>query len=631
MPKRPYKVIALCVTKFKDYNTVTILKEMCSKCAAHNIKVIIFASISNLSNGGINDIGEVQIFHSFNPKLFDAVVLMSGGSLDKEIVERIIKRVKECDVPVICVDRAMEGCFNITYDYEGAFEKIVRHIVEDHCVRDVGFISGYRDNVYANTRLNCYKKILEENNIPFREEYVLYGGFWAGPTRDELEKFINSGYVVPRAFVCANDIMAIECMRVLKEHGYRIPEDVLVTGFDGVELEHYYSPRLTTAEFDVETLCKTIFDVVNAGAEVCGKNDSRIIAYNYRVGESCGCCHTPVKDVEEKLYVTKVAENGFDYFSQTMYNMIAKLSNYPDIHYVFKHILDYLPYMLINDFWLCFNEDVLDSDLNIKFDYSLDKKSIATYTPVTKLVHHSSHYALMENDVCDFMHDELLHNLDWILMENDYLLFMPLHILGNTIGYTALSFDVNQFQFDYYQSFLQNFTHIVSGYINRAATERLYVLDMLTGIYNRHGFYRNVGDEIKKSKKSGNPLSIISIDMNGMKKINDNYGHAEGDFALKKISECMKLAANQGEICTRFGGDEFLIAFCAPDGENRAKAIVADMKKRLDDFNAFGAKPYYITASCGVFSKVCDENDTLDAFIKEADDLMYDEKRLTYK
>ena len=174
---------------------------------------------------------------------------------------------------------------------------------------------------------------------------------------------------------------------------------------------------------------------------------------------------------------------------------------------------------------------------------------------------------------------------------------------------------------------MQDFRHILELYVNRATTERLYVTDVLTHIYNRHGFYRNVGEIIRQSRKLEIPFTIISIDMDGLKKINDTYGHAEGDYAIKTIAECMMANTVKSEICARFGGDEFTIAFSDMRGEERAKQIISGIKKSLDGFNSLGEKPYEVSASFGVFSRIAGKDDSLDDFIKRADNLMYADKK----
>ena len=72
-------------------------------------------------------------------------------------------------------------------------------------------------------------------------------------------------------------------------------------------------------------------------------------------------------------------------------------------------------------------------------------------------------------------------------------------------------------------------------------------------------------------------LFIISIDMDDLKGINDKYGHSEGDIALKTFGEAMISAANEHEICSRFGGDEFVIAGIAEDGNKRAREYTGQM------------------------------------------------------
>ena len=136
--------------------------------------------------------------------------------------------------------------------------------------------------------------------------------------------------------------MAIECMRTLKEHGYRIPEDVLVTGFDGIDLERYYSPRLTTAEYRIEDLAQTIIDAVMDNIDGNHDMSTRIVNYINRLGGSCGCKKTKATNVEERLYKEKFITDDREEFIQFMYNMIAQLSNYPELHYIFRMIPEHI-------------------------------------------------------------------------------------------------------------------------------------------------------------------------------------------------------------------------------------------------------------------------------------------------
>ncbi len=624
---KPYNVIALCMTRFKSYDQARLINELCKDCGQTGIKVIIFSSVTDLYNGGVNDIGEAQIFSSFEPERFDAVVVLSETFKNSEVLGKLISRSKRADVPVISIDREIEGCINIEFDYSNAFEQLVKHIVEYHHIDDVMMIAGNKDNPFSEERVECFKEVLEANGIAVDRNIVLYGDFWADPTREVLEKYINDGNHIPKAFICANDIMAIECMRTLKEHGYRIPEDVLVTGFDGIDLERYYSPRLTTAEYRIEDLAQTIIDAVMDNIDGNHDMSTRIVNYINRLGGSCGCKKTKATNVEERLYKEKFIIDDREEFIQFMYNMIAQLSNYPELHYIFRMIPEHIGRIGYDELWMCFNNDFLDENMDVSIEFNRNNQSNTGYTPTMKVPLHLKCDEICNDGNGEYEQCDLIPDIGKVIERTGQIIVVPIHLQGVSVGYMAASFSPEKFFFSYYQTFLLDFRHILEVYVNRSTTERLYVTDVLTGIYNRHGFYRNIGEVMRRSQKTGNPFAVISMDMDGLKGINDTYGHAEGDYALKKIGDFMRKATTSGEICARFGGDEFLIVLCSENASERADEIVNEIKSDIEYFNAFGNKPYYLNMSIGIYTKIADKTDTLDEYIKNADNLMYENKK----
>lgn len=624
---KPYNVIALCMTRFKSYDQVRLIKELCKDCGQTGIKVIIFSSVTDLYNGGINDIGEAQIFSSFEPERFDAVVVLSESFKNSEVLGKLISRSKRADVPVISIDREIEGCINIEFDYSNAFEQLVKHIVEYHHIDDVMMIAGNKDNPFSEERVECFKEVLEANGIAVDRNIVLHGDFWADPTREVLEKYINDGNHIPKAFICANDIMAIECMRTLKKHGYRIPEDVLVTGFDGIDLERYYSPRLTTAEYRIEDLAQTIIDAVMDNIDGNHDMSTRIVNYINRLGGSCGCKKTKATNVEERLYKEKFIIDDREEFIQFMYNMIAQLSNYPELHYIFRMIPEHIGRIGYDELWMCFNNDFLDENMDVSIEFNRNNQSNTGYTQTMKVPLHLKCDEICNDGNGEYEQCDLIPDIGKVIERTGQIIVVPIHLQGVSVGYMAASFSPEKFFFSYYQTFLLDFRHILEVYVNRSTTERLYVTDVLTGIYNRHGFYRNIGEVMRRSQKTGNPFAVISMDMDGLKGINDTYGHAEGDYALKKIGDFMCKATTSGEICARFGGDEFIIVLCSENASERADEIVNEIKSDIEYFNAFGNKPYYLNMSIGIYTKIADKTDTLDEYIRNADNLMYENKK----
>lgn len=95
-----------------------------------------------------------------------------------------------------------------------------------------------------------------------------------------------------------------------------------------------------------------------------------------------------------------------------------------------------------------------------------------------------------------------------------------------------------------------------------ARTEQVYrlaVIDPLTGVYNRGAGEQRLGNEIARSQRHGTPLIALMLDIDGLKDVNDTFGHAAGDELIKHFAELLKRAIRGSDVAVRLGGDEFLL------------------------------------------------------------------------
>jgi len=102
---------------------------------------------------------------------------------------------------------------------------------------------------------------------------------------------------------------------------------------------------------------------------------------------------------------------------------------------------------------------------------------------------------------------------------------------------------------------------------------QLTVVDPLTGVYNRRYLEMRLENEIKRAERKGYPVSLLMIDADNFKQINDNYGHPEGDSALKQLSQKLRAFVRHEDIVARYGGDEFCVVL--PDTDKNATMEVA--------------------------------------------------------
>lgn len=150
------------------------------------------------------------------------------------------------------------------------------------------------------------------------------------------------------------------------------------------------------------------------------------------------------------------------------------------------------------------------------------------------------------------------------------------------------------------------------------------VTDMLTGLLNRRGFEEAVSQAMEKTKKIPEPLSIIILDIDHFKKVNDTYGHLIGDSILKMLGKLLKDYIKGKDIGARFGGEEFILVLPATPIEGAyilAEQIRSGLSKMNFKIKDTGQSIGKITISLGVALYRAEES--IEAVIKRADDALY--------
>lgn len=154
------------------------------------------------------------------------------------------------------------------------------------------------------------------------------------------------------------------------------------------------------------------------------------------------------------------------------------------------------------------------------------------------------------------------------------------------------------------------------------ALEKDSKIDVLTGIYNRRGFYDAAYALISKDENRGKELVVCYADMDNLKVVNDTYGHIEGDYSLKLLAECLTYVFGEHAIVGRMGGDEFA-AVVVKEHIKSCECITQMKEKWLHDFNNQSSKPYTVDMSMGIHECVCNNSYDLKDAMDKADDILY--------
>ena len=170
----------------------------------------------------------------------------------------------------------------------GAYQ-VTAHLADYHGYDSIGFIAGPPDSPDSASRLDGFRRAMTERGMPEPRRPDAHGDFTTDGGRRAAAEILATG-PAPRALVCANDQTAIGAMRELQHAGLRIPEDVALTGFDGISLGEHLRPGITTVVQPMRELGQTAVNLIkerSASPELPSRAVELPVRMELR--GSCGC------------------------------------------------------------------------------------------------------------------------------------------------------------------------------------------------------------------------------------------------------------------------------------------------------------------------------------------------------
>lgn len=349
------KVIGICTADLDQHFHIKLVERVIRELSKLGYYVMVFGVDSDLYHRTASNLADACVFDLMNFERLDAVILFSETIRQASIVQQLVKRINGAGVPLVSIGMELEDCYNVIYDTESAFEKMVRHIIEYHNVREVNFISGLKGNDIAERRLEIYREVLEDNNILYEEDRVGYGDFWFGPTRAVMEEFITEDSIPPEAIICANDSMAIAVCDWLKEKHIKVPDEIIVAGFDGIEEGVRHTPNITTCtrnEFrDAKIIAGLVADLCN-GVSV---DVTTVLEYHLQLAQSCSCQETKLFDPDMVIYGLSQDTEAYRSDVRQYAEMSDEFLQCQDEEQFWKLVAKHIP----ENSFLCINSDLL--------------------------------------------------------------------------------------------------------------------------------------------------------------------------------------------------------------------------------------------------------------------------------
>lgn len=595
---------------FRDYQS-KLYKGIEAFAKKNDVVIDIFTNFGVFAGNYLHTLGETNIASIPDLKKYDGILIAPDTLTVENMREDVIARLIEgADCPIVSVRTERDEFPNIIIDDRETMEAIVEHFFE-HGLTKIYYMSGIEGMKDAQIRLAGYRSVMERHGIEVTEHMVFHGDYWTTKGHEAVEWFLGGGEV-PEAIVCANDYMAIAVIEELRQRGYRVPEDIKVSGYDDIAEGNFFLPKLATAEIPAALMGERSLEVL---AELM---DGKKVPKNTYVKARtimCGTCGCKVKNANE--FAGKCFAN-YTYLRDCIHRSISlnvDFENCDTFDDVLKDATNFSQSFGHSEMYVCL---CVDEDEE-------DKSAMGEYTEKMRLagvISKKNGYSLK---------DEIFNRVDILpekyRVDDPVITIFPIHFRGHCMGYLAVKLEESLLLGEGFVMWANSLSNYLDK-INMYERNKLLLkyreesnMDGLTGIYNRRGMDMALTKAI--SKAEDNPgFYIICLDMDGLKYINDTYGHNEGDYALKKVGTVLRSLSSAKIVTGRTGGDEFIVSVLGC--ETDVKLIIQKIKSKLaKKINHLGHS-YEISISAG-YAKY-DERKGLTDCINKADKKMYAEK-----
>lgn len=599
------RTVGVCVTGYNWEYESRVINSIRTACLESDINVLVFASI--LHKPELNSHrqlpesivrGEAEIFNLINYELLDGIFILGDSLIESDIIARVDALGAERKIPVINInDPDHRLRYNVELSDTTAMGFVVEHLVSEHGCRRIDFIGGFPGNLQTEERLAAYKTTLAKHDIPIDENRIVYGEFWrkAEVVTEELLK-----YDIPDAIVCASDTMAFFCMDKLKEHGLRIPDDVIVTGFDGIKDCENYNPTLTSVRrsfANAGTKAVEIMQRIWAGEDI---PEVTLVESELLINQSCGCGKRASED-DGDFYTARYGElNIFKEFNTYILEMNTRYSNAQSSSELYEDTVRGAEFFGLSRMFLCIcsdverqNEELLKDVISEDFIGLTDE--MISMVQYKHDVPNGTRFPVKQLVPVDILNGE----------KPVFFAFCPLYFKDRSLGYVAFEPSKVAGHGEFFETWLTAINNNAGSfymknelqYVARRLAD-LYVRDPLTSLYNRRGL-ENYGTKlIKQAMKADIPITVICADIDNLKPINDTYGHEGGDNAIVRTAQAIMSAVPEDAVCARTGGDEFMVLLSRLT-EAEVCACIDRIDRLLNDYNEQSGMPYKLGCSCG--------------------------------
>lgn len=606
--------IALFMGEFGEYQ-IELSGAIIQEAKKADAAIQIFTNSGSYGSNLFHALGEKTIIRIPNLADYDGIILAPDtfgitGMYD-ELAELILREAK---CPVVCIRKGDDRFYNVLIDNYSAMRTMVEHFITVHGYRKICFMTGIMSLKDAWDRRQGYLDVMQEYGIPVTGDMIFEGDYWKNKGEEAAEHFLAEGRM-PEAIICSNDYMAVSVCDALLRRGIRIPEDIAVSGFDDTEEARCSVPSISSMVVPNDDLGIAAYRILDNLWNQRPQEKNVMVEVKTAYKESCGCSFELNKELLKKRFFETEDIRKVLYRNVHMNADFENTNSFEELAECARRYITMYSYEAI---YICACDDAESREETAEHGVYTENMILrAVITPQKTTILNKR-----------FKRTDLLPQE--YLTSKMPLYVAALHARDDCMGYVALQTEkIAELRF-FFQIWTLGFANAIDRqrmyHENRDLLEmRLqYNRDELTGIGNRREIEKILRNRHQRLRTYGEGFCVVSIDMDGLKIINDTYGHLEGDIALKAMAEILdKSKGKKGDVA-RTGGDEYIMCLGTNEKEEIEKTI-SEVRTQIAAYNERSQKPYQLSASIGY--ACCRKGMSVVDCMQISDERMYREKR----
>ena len=626
-----------------------IIRGVSLACQEKSAGLLVF-SIGRLQDlSGAFDYQNVAVSSFVSSKNLDGAIFISGTimhSYNKQEAASYIKSFKP--LPIANISMEIPGIPSIIVDNQEAYESILKELVTRQRCRKFAILGVRGNSTEVKNRIKNIKSILGEYDIPEDEITVWKSTLSYGPALDDLRAVYKlSGTFDYDAVICMNDEMAFAALDFCSEIGKKVPDDVLVVGFDNLINSDTCIPSLTTIKQNFEG--QGYLAGMNLIKEIIGKPADKL---------SVMTAIPVMRESTRRVPYDKTAPHARSFEFESEENKAFLRTNTGTEWYrkkgEFYQTTSFYTEMQSDMTYdqLCkrINNDVRSFGITacaiVLYDKPIEMATPFDYFHLPKQAHLFAGFddttgfdsnKEKKQIKCNPKEEMLPPGIINITSEG----VMVFAIFHSTLQYGYIIIRPGSYDSIIYDLFVKLLSSTIASVYSfslahnetsrvRKKIDELDLIastDELTGLYNRRGLFSFGETTLKFAKAMGQEGIIIYCDMDGLKKINDVYGHEAGDRAILAESIILRSNFRSNDIIARIGGDEFAII-----SPGLTKDALKKIREQIDEdcriWSGGNEQGFPLSISMGFVEYPSPKvGYKITPLLSEADSLMYLEKR----